>query len=78
MSIARDAPLTSLRGRKLVPEDNTRCHPDADDIAPALGEIEQVRIEQRADDILSYQYESNPSRKSFATKYNKMRDPHRE
>jgi hypothetical protein len=51
----------------LVPENNARRDPDADDIAPALREIEQMRVEQRTDDVLRYQDKSNPGRKSAPT-----------
>src|SRR5437016_3703262 len=55
------------RAGGFVPQNNSRRHPDADDIAPTLGEIEQVRVEQRADDVLRHDDKPNPCRKSAAT-----------
>src|SRR5436190_2227813 len=59
-------------------EGNTCRHPNANDIAPALGKIEQVRVEQRADDVLGYDDQSNPRGQSITTKQKKMRYPHGE
>jgi hypothetical protein len=36
------------------------CDPDAQDIHPALVKIEQVRIEQRTDDVLNDNNQANP------------------
>src|SRR5260221_14453451 len=61
-----------------VPKTTSRRHPDTNDIAPTLGEIEQVGVEQRTDDVLSHNNKPNPRRKSAATEEGQMRHPHGE
>ena len=53
-------------------------HADAEHIAPTLGEIEQMGVEQRADDVLRHDDEPGPGGKPLAAEQQKMREPHRE
>ena len=51
---------------------------DADDVDPALGEIGDVRVEQRADDILRHDDQPEPRHRRRRAEQRQVREPHRQ
>ena len=52
-------------------------HPDAEHIDPAFVKIEQMRIQQRGEDILHDDHQPDPDRQTVAAKQQQMDQPHR-
>src|SRR3954451_19617355 len=52
-------------------------HTDAENVDPAWAEVEKLRVEQRAGDVLNDHAGSDPGCHSFPTKQEQMGDPHR-
>src|SRR6266851_3551177 len=53
---------------------DTARNADAEDVEPALREIEKVGIEQRADEVLCDDADADPGRRPGKKKHPKMRD----
>src|SRR6185437_5377812 len=51
---------------------------DAEDVEPALAEIEQMRVEQRRDDVLHDDDHADPGDKPAAAEQHQVRRPHRQ
>ena len=52
-------------------------HADAENVHPALVKIEQMRIEQRCDDILRHDQKADPARQGVAAEQSQMNSPKR-
>ena len=52
-------------------------NPDAQHVHPSLMKIEQVRVEQRGEDILHHDQQSDPGDETLAAKQQQMHQPHR-
>src|SRR6266404_5699449 len=67
----------SIRGLALaLTQPDTARNADAEDVEPALREIEKVGIKQRADKILRNDADADPGRRPGKKKHPKMRNPH--
>src|SRR4051812_47476316 len=51
-------------------------HADAENVDPARAEVEELRVEQRGDDVLDDHAGSDPGGHSFAAEQEQMSDPH--
>jgi hypothetical protein len=75
-SAARSLGLAACRKSSVL-----QHHPASDayanDIEPALREIEQMRVEQRTDYVLDHNDKSDPLGQTVATEQQHMGDPHR-
>src|SRR6266436_9364641 len=76
-ALAERLAASSIRRLALaLTQHDTARNADAEDVEPALREIEKVGIKQRADEILGDDADADPGRRPRKKKHPKMRDPH--
>src|ERR1035437_5845 len=74
-TLATRRPLNSIQPPR--PEGHSTRDTHAQDIHPSLVEIEQMRIEQRREEILHHDQQSDPRNQTVAPKHQQMKPPHR-
>src|SRR6266853_59469 len=76
-ALAERLAASSIRRLALaLTQHDTARNADAEDVEPALREIEKVGIKQRADEILRDDADADPGRRPGKKKHPNMRDPH--
>ena len=74
---AAAAGLTVRRFKRAIFQDDAAGDTDAEDVDPALDEVEKMRIEQRTDDVLHDDDKTDPRDQTAAAEQQQVRDPHR-